>query len=120
MADEGEHAQIAEQPAPVGGAPAQPDPSWTGWLARASRNGAALFALGGAFIAAALPLAEFVRGVYELRVKEREHADSVELEFLKLLTSEKIVQADRRRVMQVLLVVSTDSPLRSWAATEAD
>jgi hypothetical protein len=90
-----------------------------GLLSRVLRNSAALFALGGAFIAAALPAAEFVRGIYELRAKEQEHADSVELEFLKLLTGDKIVQADRRQVLEVLMVVTSDSPLRGWAATQA-
>jgi hypothetical protein len=51
-----------------------------GFLGRVGRNTADLFALGSAFLAAALPAAEFVKGIYELKAKAREHADQVELE----------------------------------------
>jgi hypothetical protein len=90
-----------------------------GLLGRVGRNSAALFAVGSAFLAAALPAAEFVKGIYELRAKAQEHADQIELEFLRLITNAATQPPDRRRILEVLLAEGSNSPLQRWAQNEA-
>ena len=94
-------------------------PQSKGLLGRIARNGAALFAVGSAFLAAALPAAEFVKGIYELRAKAQEHADQIELEFLRLITNAATQPPDRRRILAVLSAEKSNLSLHRWAREEA-